>query len=95
MKLPFIPFGNSKGNKGKVKTDDMQVMEMIKEVIDYLNLSYNEALELKSDTFLLAYKCAILDKLNRTKEGREYLETCKRLNNSELDVKGFNTLKGE
>lgn len=68
-------------------------MRMCKDVIDYLNISYIEALELDSDVFLLAYKCSVIDKLQQTEEGREYLELCKRLNTTEIDVEGFRALQ--
>ena len=68
-------------------------MRMCKDVIDYLNISYIEALELDSDVFLLAYKCAVIDKLQQTEEGREYLELCERLNTTEIDIEGFRALQ--
>lgn len=69
-------------------------MRMCKDVIDYLNISYIEALELNSDAFLLAYKCAVIEKLQQTEEGREYLALCERLNTTEIDVEGFRALQG-
>lgn len=68
-------------------------MEMTKVVIDYLNISFIEALELNSDAFLLAYKCAVINNLRKTEEGREYLALCERLNTTELDEEGFKALK--
>lgn len=70
-------------------------MNMCKTVIEYLNISFLEALELSSDAFLLAYKCAIIHDLQQTEEGREYLALCERLNTTELDVEGFRELSKE
>ncbi|WP_297637951.1 hypothetical protein [uncultured Clostridium sp.] len=70
-------------------------MKSIKRVIDYLNISYYQALDLESDVFLLAIKNSIVEELESSEEGREYLETCKRLNTKELDESGFASLKGK
>ena len=71
------------------------MMKSIKRVIDYLNISYHEALELSSDVFLLCVKNHYIAELESTEQGREYLELCKRLNTTDLDVEGFRKLKGE
>lgn len=70
-------------------------MKSIKRVIDYLNISYYEALELSSDVFLLAVKNSYIAELESTEEGREYLKLCKRLNITELDEVGFRKLQKE
>lgn len=71
------------------------MMKSIKRVIDYLNISYYEALELSSDVFLLAVKNSYIAELESTEEGREYLKLCKRLNITELDEVGFRKLQKE
>ncbi len=71
------------------------MMKSIKRVIDYLNISYYEALELSSDVFLLAVKNSYIAELESTEEGREYLKLCKRLNITELDEVEFRKLQKE
>lgn len=79
-------------NRGE-ENKDIELMENTKLVIDYLNLDFNKVMELETDVFLLALKCAIMEKLQQTEEGREYIKKCNRLNTTELDVKGFERLK--
>lgn len=90
LKGPSIPSTGEKGEK-----TEYEMMKSIKRVIDYLNISYYEALELSSDVFLLAAKNHYIDELNSTEEGREYLKLCNRLNTTELDEVGFRKLKSE
>lgn len=61
-------------------------MPSIHRVIHYSGLNYNQVLELPCDVFLLMVKNDYLDELNGTEEGREYLEKCKRLNTTEIDI---------
>lgn len=62
-------------------------------MISYSNLSYNEVLELPCDLFLLMRKNFIVDKLNETEEGREYLAKCERLRTTKADRAGIKALK--
>lgn len=49
-------------------------MSSIRTVIEYTGLNYQEALELPCDTFMLCKKNWYVEQLNKTPEGREYLE---------------------
>lgn len=55
----------------------------------YSNLNYHEVLQLDYDVFLSMNKNAIIEELNETQEGRDYLEKCKRLNTTSIDRKAF------
>lgn len=61
-------------------------MPAIKRVIDYSGLPFQQVLELPTDMFLLMYKNSIMSELESSKEGREYLDKCKRLNTTEIDI---------
>lgn len=61
-------------------------MPSIKRVIDYSGLPYDRVLNLPTDMFLLMYKNSIMLELESTKEGRDYLDKCKRLNTTEIDM---------
>lgn len=45
--------------------------------------------------FQLYLKNSIVDELSRTKEGREYLDKCKRLATTEIDLAAVLELKDE
>lgn len=62
-------------------------------MISYSNLSYNEVLELPCDLFLLMRKNYIVDKLNETEEGQEYLQKCERLRTTKADRAAIKALK--
>ena len=69
-------------------------MPSIKKVADYGNFSIHEALNLPCDMFLLMLKNSIIDEMNKTPEGKEYLAKCERLAVKEIDLdvleKNFN-----
>lgn len=67
----------------------MEWMPSIKRVIDYSGLNYYEALDLPCDTFQQMLKNSIVDELNSTEEGQEYLAKCKRLNTTEMDIEAL------
>lgn len=48
----------------------------LKLVSDYTHLDFNAALELDCFTYKILLKDAFIDKMSKTKEGREYLEDC-------------------
>lgn len=54
--------------------------------MEYSGLNYYEALELPCDLFQLMVKNSIIDELQQTKEGRQYLDDCKRLEATEPDM---------
>ncbi|HFK8300931.1 TPA: hypothetical protein ACG0NK_001114 [Clostridium perfringens] len=55
-------------------------------VADYCNTDINSAFQLPCDEFQLAFKNAYIDKLESTEEGKEYLEKCKRLKTTKIDL---------
>lgn len=54
-------------------------------VADYTNLNFNEVDMLDCITFKLLVRDAYIDKMERTEEGREYLDKCWRLNQIKPD----------
>lgn len=61
-------------------------MPNIHRVIAYSGLNYWQALELPCDVFRLMLKNSIIDDLNKTEEGREYLAKCKRLSQTDIEI---------
>lgn len=57
----------------------------IKMVCDYTGLNFNEAVELDCFTFKTVFKDAFIDKLQQTEQGREYLENCWIITQTEPD----------
>ena len=80
----------SEANEG---SDDYEMMPSLHRVIEYSKLDYNSVLSLPHDVFLMMLKHSVIDELNSTEEGREYLEKCKRLNTTSLDIKAFRKKK--
>jgi hypothetical protein len=64
-------------------------MPSIHRVCVYLNLDYHSALDLSCDEFASAFKNSIIDEYQKTEAGREYLEKCKRLQETEIDITAF------
>lgn len=64
-------------------------MPSIHRVIIYSGLNYYQALQLPCDLFRLMYKNSIIEELNKTDEGREYLAKCERLNTQTMDVEAL------
>lgn len=62
-------------------------MPSIKAVIEYSGMDYEQVLNLPVDTFQLMLKNHIVDKLNQTEEGKQYLADCERLQAKEPDMK--------
>lgn len=74
-----------------------ELMPSIHRVIEYSGLTYNEVLQLPCDVFLLMVRNHYIDELNSTQEGRDYIEKCKRLNTTEIDIQGireFQSMRG-
>lgn len=84
--MPSLP---DVGKGAKTSNNDYEIMPSIKKVANYGNFSIHEALELPCDMFLLMLKNSIVDKLNETEEGREYLAKCERLAVKEIDLDGL------
>jgi hypothetical protein len=56
-------------------------------VIDYTRLNLFEIQDLDLDVYLFYMREAFIHKMNQTKEGREYLENCWRMQQSKPDRK--------
>lgn len=65
-------------------------MPMIHKVCLYSGLGFYDVLNLPTDTFLLMLKESVLEELNSTAQGREYLKKCKRLSTTEIDIDALN-----
>lgn len=58
---------------------------LLKLVSDYSGLNFNEAMELDCVTYKKLSKDAFIHSMSRTEEGREYLEQCWILNQTNPD----------
>lgn len=74
---------NNNSGGAKVGYDYMSDIKM---VIEYSNMSYNEVLELPIDTFQLMKKNQYISNLNQTKEGRQHLSDCERMQEKSPDI---------
>lgn len=59
--------------------------EELKKVSDYSRLDFNDCLSLGMDTYKLLFRDAFIHDLKQSKEGREYLEDCWLLTQTEPD----------
>ncbi len=57
-------------------------------------MSFTEALALPCDMFALIKKAAVIDELNQSDEGKEYLADCARLSMTEPDLDSIRNLPG-
>ena len=64
-------------------------MPDIRRVIQYSGMDYERVLELPADIFKLMLKNHIIDELNATKEGRQYLDDCERMSKTDPDEKAI------
>lgn len=72
-----------------------EIMSMIKSVIDYSGLNYNEVLELPFDIFLQMRRNSYVDALMQTEDGRKYLDDCERYQTTDMDIDGLKKLFGK
>lgn len=63
--------------------------------MDYSRLNYFEVLDLPVDTYLMMLKNSVIDELNSSEEGREYLEKCERMKITSIDTAAFRTKMNE
>lgn len=61
----------------------------IKLVSDYTRLNFNEVMNLDCYTYKLLLKDAFINKMSDTEEGREYLENCWILEQTQPDREGL------
>ena len=55
-------------------------------VSDYTGLNFNEVVELDCITFKMLVRDAFIDTMSQTEEGRDYLEQCWILDQTEPDI---------
>jgi len=79
----------------KNNDEDYYLMPNIKRVMDYSRLNYFEVLELPVDTYLMMLKNSVIDELNSSEEGREYLEKCERMKITSIDATAFRNKMNE
>ena len=72
---------------------NVEFLSGIRDVIEYSGLSFNEVMELPCDLFLLMRKNYVMNKLNETEEGKNYIATCERLNTTKADRAGVKAVK--
>ena len=80
--MPSLP-GQSEGGT------DKEIMPSVRCVMRYCTCTYDEALELPSDVFLLCKKNMIVEDLQKTPEGRKYLDDCERMAKTEPDIEAL------
>lgn len=61
-------------------------MPSLQRVIAYSGMDYKSVLELPTDIYLLMLKHSIMNDMRATPKGREYLEQCERLQQTEPDM---------
>lgn len=61
-------------------------MPSLRRVIAYSGMDYTSVLELPTDIYLLMLKHSIMNDMRATPKGREYLEQCERLQQTEPDM---------
>ena len=67
----------------------------LKMVADYTRLDFNEVVELDCITFKLLLRDAFIDMMSRTEEGRDYLEQCWILKQTDPDTVRLRELSTE
>ena len=64
----------------------------LKLVSDYTGLNFNEVIELDCITYKMLVRDAFVDLMSRSEEGRDYLEQCWTLKQTEPDTAGLRKL---
>lgn len=85
--LPHLP--DEAYDEKELRASNEELLPNIHRVITYSGLNYHEVLELPCDVFMAMLRDCVIEELNSTDEGREYLQKCKRLNSTEIDVDGL------
>ena len=80
--MPYYPGGGS-GDEGHYRLNTKGE----KLVIDYLNITIFDVQEMPIDLYLYFMREANIHKLMQTKEGREYLDNCWRMEQTKPDRK--------
>lgn len=63
--------------------------------MEYTGLNLWEVLKLPCDLFMLCRKNAVIEKLQRTEKGREYLQDCEDAKHSKPDFEAIHRLQGK
>ena len=82
--IPSLP---KEARKPRVKPPE--ALPEIHRVMEYTGLNMLEVLNLPIDFYMAVVRRATLDRLEATKEGREYLEQCERLNAKTVDTEAL------
>ena len=67
----------------------------LKLVSNYTGLNFNEAIELDCITYKMLVRDAFIDMMSQTEEGRDYLEQCWVLKQTEPDIAKLRKLTTE
>jgi len=67
----------------------------MKLVADYSGLNFNEVIELDCITFKMLVRDAFIDMMSKTEDGRDYLEQCWILKQTEPDTVKLRQFGGE
>jgi hypothetical protein len=65
----------------------------VKAVADYMHISFYEVYELCYIDFLFLFREAFISRMQKTTEGREYLQKSWELEQTEMDYEGLNKLE--
>lgn len=82
--MPYYPGGGSGGDKVHYRLNTKGGEKL---VIDYLNITIFDVQEMPIDLYLYFMREANIHKLMQTKEGREYLDNCWRMEQTKPDRK--------
>lgn len=80
--MPSLP-GQGKGGDG------IEIMPSVRRVMRYCGCTFDEAMRLPTDVFLLCSKNMFIEDLQKTPEGRKYLEDCERMTKTEPDIEAL------
>lgn len=79
---------------GEAADGDEELTRSIRAVIEYTGMGFEEVLRMPCDLFLLCRKNWIVDRLQQTEEGREYMEDCERAKQTKPDMEAVHRLMG-
>lgn len=79
---------------GDSKDGDIEIMQSVRRVMRYGNCTFEEAMKLPTDVFLLMSKNMLIEDLQKTESGRKYLADCERMQKTEPDVEKLHRVFG-
>ena len=80
IEIPSLPTGEELEEYLLTDTSSLKI------VADYTGLNFNEVIELDCITFKMLVRDAFVDKMSQTEDGRDYLEQCWVLKQTEPDT---------